>query len=90
MSLTLKSATICATVQTAKCIYLQNLNAHLYLSFNMSYPLGSKGVGQKNKNKKPTKQNKKSKTNQPVKQAKLFCEDSHFSFMKSWNIYGGR
>lgn len=80
MSLTLKSATICATVQTAKCIYLQNLNAHLYLSFNMSYPLGSKGVGQ----------NKKSKTNQPVKQAKLFCEDSHFSFMKSWNIYGGR
>lgn len=52
MSLTLKSATICAIVQTAKYIYLQNLNAHLYVSSNMSYPLGSKGVGQKSKNKK--------------------------------------
>lgn len=52
----------------------------------MSYPLGSKGAGQKSKNKNKTKP--KSKTNQPVKQAKLFCEDSHFSFMKCWNIYG--
>lgn len=67
MSLTLKSATICATVQTAKCIYLQNLNAHLYLSFNMSYPLGSKGVGQK-KQKQKTNKTKQKKQNQSASQ----------------------